>query len=924
MSQLAPIGIQPAPQPDAAHINAPAPRVGQPAGAEAPRINEVVRHAEALPPPAPRAAQEAAPRPSLAARIGHMALRVLLGIATLGVTEIVGALIRRAEQGEAPAPRAPQPDVPAAAPTPAQFNRSIADGLRSGGLPAPYQAAVGEAVAQLREAFGNDLVPENAAGLSDLPSSYEIRNAVRTSLNAMQDEVTPEALRDIIKEKAAPAIARKASELSLAQAFQTVGHGADASQEAGSLLHANPGLAAELDICLDRAAVDNVLGAWKNDIEAYAAHVKCLSESRNAALEHAVTRLAGEYGIPVDAMSHRLNLGKLEIRLDAVEPEVGTPEADMRQACMDKAEAFIRNKAALLHSVDELAVSPELGVYWKERILADKTLNDPNEFRNAVEVASRIGERKIAGIEELFRSGSPEGDTAYAAMQSLSLSIMNSLTEVHDWRALDGDEKGLARMHAIKALLDRMPVLRTVLENDAALLDALNDRAGEDLANMDDDTVSLAAEVTIYLVQALRTKNVDNAALAASLGDLDTMPALYLAALNQADAAVRASFPALELPEDMLSLTSDISPQVKNALREAVSKAEAPLTPASFAELARQVMNTAAAKIVLMDSVHAAAVEGQPLQRNQDRGIARALLLRHPELNEVFAAGDADTVAAALGELGGELGEIMRVYKDLNAAWTAGEDYIYRRMSEATGLPEEALRQSLSLTGMTHGGTFSYKRAEYIEEIKNPNTSLLAFPGTADIMQEYEGMAERFVSRKGAVYQSVDDIEGLPEDARAELKSNVLTNSVLRMPDFLTRCASVAASMDAAPLMQALLRPTTTENMLALIRQLAVDYDRQSHEYFSPEVLAKMGSDETLAIMHYSLQIFFARHPVLKGAFAPQFAATLDTALEPDLTRLNNALGNPRNTREVHDALKQEYAQLIAAMAILTDMRREK
>ena len=39
---------------------------------------------------------------------------------------------------------------------------------------------------------------------------------------------------------------------------------------------------------------------------------------------------------------------------------------------------------------------------------------------------------------------------------------------------------------------------------------------------------------------------------------------------------------------------------------------------------------------------------------------------------------------------------------------------------------------------------------------------------------------------------------------------------------------------------------------------------------------------------------------------------------------LSNALSNPRNTREVHDALVQEYAQLIAAMAILTDMRREK
>lgn len=112
--------IQPQENPQIAGLNPDQPqaadRVRQAEGAQPQRINEVVRQAEVLPPPAPRAAQAAAPQRSLAARIGIVALRVLLGIGSLGLSEGVYALIRRAEQQSAAAPRAPELAAPAAAP----------------------------------------------------------------------------------------------------------------------------------------------------------------------------------------------------------------------------------------------------------------------------------------------------------------------------------------------------------------------------------------------------------------------------------------------------------------------------------------------------------------------------------------------------------------------------------------------------------------------------------------------------------------------------------------------------------------------------------------------------------------------------------------------------------------------------------------
>ena len=97
----------------------------------------------------------------------------------------------------------------------------------------------------------------------------------------------------------------------------------------------------------------------------------------------------------------------------------------------------------------------------------------------------------------------------------------------------------------------------------------------------------------------------------------------------------------------------------------------------------------------------------------------------------------------------------MRLQQDMNFAWTAGEDYIYRRMEEATGVGQQELRETLNLSGVTYGGSFTYTQGDRLAMVENPDTSVLAFPGREELVSELEGIAERFVSRKGALYQTL-------------------------------------------------------------------------------------------------------------------------------------------------------------------------
>ena len=885
------------------------------------RITDVVQRFEVLPYQERRLAR------TQGQQAAYVIGRVLGGIVTLGVSEGVIAIGHKAEKLNAQNLREQAVSRLTAA---AYANEAIGRAVQSGaGFPSPaYESAVEEAVAELRARFGS-VLPEGAADLAGLPFARELSSAVKAALAQMADEASPEQLKALVVEKGIPFMRKAALQQEVGRACETLGHAeADLADMAALLLERNPDLARALGDDVQGYGTASVLRAFRADIEAFAAHVTSFSASRKAAQDHAVAVLAEACGVSAEEMGLHLNLGKLNLQLDDAEPEMGTPEAAMRQACMAKADGLIRRKVELLRSADELEVSPELKAYWKERVLADKTLNDPDTFRSAVAVASRVEENKIAGIEELFRSGRPDADTAYAALQSLSLSMDIALAEVHDWRTLDGDKKGLARFHALKALLDRMPAFRTAFESDAALLADMEVRAGKDMASMD-ERVNIPAEVSEYLVLALKTRSVDRAVLAASIGDPGKMPVPFLAALRQAEAEVRSRFPGVELPADFMQAYPFGGSRLSNLLREAVENSGGALSPEGFAGLAGRLMNRVAADVVarqtIAERLEQVDVEGTRAfthRENVDDALL-ALFKRHPELVEALSgAFGPQAVRDVLGRLD-DLAPMLRFFADSSRAWAAGERYLYRRMAEATGLPEADVRERLNTAGILRGSAFNYQRSDWIDILKDPAQLLAALPSAEEMIQLYEGMAERFASRKGALYQSVDGLPGLSADYRAELKEAVLKRSELKLPFFFERCSRTAQGMYAAPLLRAIEAGEDVGTLLEAVRRLARQYDSASHVTFSPTTLADMGSDELSSIQSYSLGMFMDLNPALRGSLAPERGNPLIDRMVEEMSLIGRELSRVRPDTPAYVQAKARYGQAATVIALLNNMTRQ-
>ena len=166
----------------------------------------------------------------------------------------------------------------------------------------------------------------------------------------------------------------------------------------------------------------------------------------------------------------------------------------------------------------------------------------------------------------------------------------------------------------------------------------------------------------------------------------------------------------------------------------------------------------------------------------------------------------------------------------------------------------------------------------------------------------------------------MDNIEGLPPAAVARLKADILKDSRVKMPDFLTRCSDAAKLIDAEPMRELLSKPAMPESVLELMRQMAEHYDAAVRVFFSSETLADMGPDGTSAILDHTFKIFFARNPGLSGVFRKEFAATLSELLDKDFNRVHAKLGDPKLTNAEMKVAQVEFTKLSITSAFLHDM----
>lgn len=136
--------------------------------------------------------------------VGVIIARVIGGIFSLGISEGIIALVQYVRSGSAPTPRVTGTGVPSLRPIDDVFNNNLANEVRNGTITSIlHEEAVQSALSDLRDIFGQNIVPENTT-LQNIPNNSTLRDMVSRAVCSSTEPVSGPVLHDIIMEKAKP------------------------------------------------------------------------------------------------------------------------------------------------------------------------------------------------------------------------------------------------------------------------------------------------------------------------------------------------------------------------------------------------------------------------------------------------------------------------------------------------------------------------------------------------------------------------------------------------------------------------------------------------------------------------------------------------------------------------------------------------
>lgn len=878
---------------------------------------------------------------------GSVAGRVILGIFTLGISEGIRALVRHARAGEDPGPRVVGEHLPPASPRTDAFNRGLADGLGKETLPAAHQAAVSEALADLRARFGADILPEGMT-LKTLPDKFELLGGVKDALLTAAEEVSPQALRALIVEKGTPLMANRVLEARIGACCEELGY-ADAKPAlliGQNLLRDFPKLSAALSACADRAAVDAELEAFMPRIADDVRLHHAVKDAQAWAQERAVSGLAQATGLSEALVRQQVDFSKLEssfsyLTADVLKGKNPARGDDLVAAFRNIADRFVNQKAQLFASVDRLGLSPRIADDWKRSALRERTLDKGDIFTSCHAVGSGVDARSL--LEALNAPAGEFGDREILGlMESLGAKITSALYAhygLEAWEELGGDGQGDARFYAVQAMLDVVPGLSEALAARPDMVDRLTNMLSDDINKgmelSDSSSDALQDQGSLLMNSALcahcmlidlpsPAKHNEN--LAASLGRAE-MPPAHALALDHAVADMRARFGADCLPvgDSAMALKEWNSGErgtVSSLLARDIRASATPVTSGELAALFEARTHDVAANGAFRGLLGEMA---RRMGLNVDAGglssVSNALRQRHPELADAIAgAGDRAAVATLLDRLP-EAGVLLRVEHDIQASWSRGMDTIYAGMAAVTGLSGDEVKARLNLSNINESGRFAYLRQDIRKLCGKPETGTDTMPTTEQIQDGYQRIVDRFLTGKTELYRSVDRFDFSPELA-VRWKSAVLTNSTLRDGNFLSKCVDIADRMIGAGVEEALDESHLTDmELLGLFHSIGMQQNELAIAEFSEE-LEDMGSDELSAINSFSRQAFLERNPGLVTALNANeeriralYRLGEEQALEIQRRMNSVPYGSPEMA-----AIQAEYGAVILGLSLISDV----
>ncbi len=885
-------------------------------------------------------------RPSRGALIG----RIFAGIFTLGLSEGIRALVNHVRAGDAPAPRVAVENLPPAPPRADIFNNDLVAKLKKNELPPAHQAAVHEALGELRTRFGADVIPEGVM-LGNWPGGRSLMFNIAGMVRNATEEVSPQALRAMIEEQGMPLMAALVLERRIGAYCEEIGFaGAVPNLLRDNLLTENPELAANLKACTNHTSANEVVEPAMPVIKKYVQLRHDVSTAAAQAKDSAVAELARATGLSEAVVRQRTNWTKLEnsfayLGSDIFKGEKPLQGDELNAAFKQVADKFVQQKAELFNSVDGLGLSARLADSWKADVLKTDTLSKGDMFKVFHAAGSRID------ASSLFTAlNAPAGEFTdeeiFGLIESQAMKIYDSLTSSYsaaEWADLGADGQSLAQFYAAQAMLDAVPGLREALAARPGLVERFMDRAsGQLLQGLEGSTSSNPAVQAQSMVQRMSSvigklilldlpapTTEHNNALAASLGKAE-MSLPHLRALEHAIADMRTRFgadclPAGDSAEALRGWDAGKRESVSSLLTKAVRTFATPVTSgditALFNATARNAATHGAFRGLLNEMAQGLGLNLGPDELSQ---AAFALRQRHPELTDAIEGAEN---RAALAELLRNLPDapaLLRIEHDIKAAWDQGIAGIISSISRATGLPEAEVEQLLDLREVDQGGKFGYLRQDLRKRgsdmAKSPDGSI----PTDEIRAGYQRIVDNFLAGKEGLWASVAGL-GLSPELTASWRNEVLTNSTLKKAGFLQSCSTIAEGMGASALRTGLGESNLGNiELFGLFQTIGAQLDERAHAVFSAEEFRDMGSDELSAINRFAREAFLDRNHDLQESMRaqPDRMRALFAEGEERLAQIQTRMGRVSHESPEMAALQAEYASVSSAMSIISTVVR--
>lgn len=441
--------------------------------------------------------------------VGVIIARVIGGIFSLGISEGIIALVQYVRSGSAPTPRVTGTGVPSLRPIDDVFNNNLANEVRNGTITSIlHEEAVQSALSDLRDIFGQNIVPENTT-LQNIPNNSTLRDMVSRAVCSSTEPVSGPVLHNIIMEKAKPLLFQQILVPHIEELIRQIGDvGVPPSTIASSFMKNNPELSEAISACTDRDSIEETLNrfmpAFREDIELRHACEK----AQNKAIDNAIQKFAGETGLDREFVQQKLNFLSLKNSITYLKSDIFTGKQTVRGEEIDtlfqnKADSFVNEKVQLYSSVDELNISSRLKEEWKNRALTEDTLNKGNLFSLYYSVGTSVN---ASWLLEILNNPELEAEDLFGFMVGLATQFDNALKS-NGWSQLDADKRANLEVYSAQAMFDVVPGLKERLESRPDLIQRLHDlgynyqRSGSTMLNdankLDDET-----EMTIKSEQA--------------------------------------------------------------------------------------------------------------------------------------------------------------------------------------------------------------------------------------------------------------------------------------------------------------------------------------------------------------------------------------------------------------------------------------